>query len=188
MPFPVQRCGSITAAAVSMKAQKMTFSPYLTVTTHHYGRRSVLRLQGELDLCTKAQLCRAITGVLKRHPRILVVDLSALSFMDCSGLSVLVRAHNRLAAQQHQLLITGCTPVVRRLMSLTGLDAQLHLTAPELWWGDPGTGTPEPRRGDPGKCPDEDMQPRHGQRGCSVLTPAGSWRQAPQPKGFRHER
>jgi anti-anti-sigma factor len=172
----------------SMKAQMMISSPYLAITTQHHGRRSVLRLQGELDLCSKDYLCRAITSALKRHPRILVVDLSALEFMDCSGLSVLVWAHKSLAAQQGRLLITGSTPIVRRLMHLTGVDTHLLLGSPQPLWRDSGTGTPEMRprdlsaRGSAG-----DLSLRYGQRGCSVPIPAGSWGPAPRQEGFHHE-
>jgi len=107
----------------------MPVSLYLAVTTCHCGRQSVLSLQGELDVCTKDQLRRAISSVLRHPPRLLVVDLSALGFMDCSGLSVLVWAHQRLADQECQLLISGAQPVVQRLIHLTGLDMQLQLSA-----------------------------------------------------------
>ena len=108
----------------------MTSFPYLAVITEHDGPRPVLRLQGELDICTKDCLRRAISSALEHHPPTLVLDLSALGFMDCSGLSVLVWAHKLLAGQQRQLLITGSQPIVRRLICLMGLDTYLHLTAP----------------------------------------------------------
>ncbi len=109
----------------------MPASPYLAITTCHRGRRPVLRLQGELDVCTRDRLRRAISSALKHCPQLLVVDLSALSFMDCSGLSVLIWAHQRLADQERQLLITGAQPIVQRLIHLTGLDTHLHLSTLE---------------------------------------------------------
>jgi anti-anti-sigma factor len=109
----------------------MTASSYLAITTHHSGQRSVLRLQGELDVCTKDRLRLAISSALNHSPRLLVVDLSALGFMDCGGLSVLVWAHQRLAEQECQLLITGAQPIVLRLMHLTGLDTHLRLSTAE---------------------------------------------------------
>jgi anti-sigma B factor antagonist len=111
-----------------MKAPIMTSFPYLAIITEHDGPRPVLRLQGELDICTKDCLRRAISSALEHHPATLVLDLSALGFMDCSGLSVLVWAHKLLAGQQRQLLITGSQPIVRRLICLMGLDTYLHLT------------------------------------------------------------
>lgn len=103
--------------------------PHLAITICHSGRRWVLRLQGELDLCTRDRLRRAISSALKHSPQLLVVDLSALGFMDCSGLSVLIWAHQRLADQEGQLLISGAQPIVHRLIHLTGLDTHLHLSA-----------------------------------------------------------
>jgi len=114
-----------------MKAPQMTSYPHLAITTEHHGRRSVLLLQGELDLCTRDRVRRAISSALKHRPRILVLDLSGLDFIDCSGLSVLVWAHNRLAEQGRQLVITGSKPMVRRVICLAGADEYLHLSAPE---------------------------------------------------------
>jgi anti-anti-sigma factor len=111
------------------KGQMMPVSPYLAVTTCHRGRQSVLRLQGELDVCTRDRLRRAISSALRHSPQLLVLDLSALGFMDCSGLSVLVWAHQRLAEQDCRLLITGAQPIVQRLIHLTGLDTHLQLSA-----------------------------------------------------------
>jgi anti-anti-sigma factor len=105
--------------------------PDLAITTYYCGRRSVLRLQGELDVCTKDQLRLAISNALERPLSLLIIDLSALSFMDCSGLSVLVRAHQYLAGQDCQLLITGAQPMVQRLIHLTGLDTYLQLSTTE---------------------------------------------------------
>jgi anti-anti-sigma factor len=107
----------------------MTSYPHLTITTEHHGRRrSVLHVRGELDLCTRDRLRRAISSALKHQPRILVVDLSGLDFIDCSGLSVLIWAHKRLAEQERQLLITGSKPIVRRVICLAGAEEYLHLS------------------------------------------------------------
>jgi len=114
-----------------MKAPQMTPYPHLAITTEHHGRRSVLLLQGELDLCTRDRVRCAISSALKHRPRILVVDLSGLDFIDCSGLSVLVWAHQRLAEQGRRLLITGSKPIVRRVFCLAGADTYLHLSAPK---------------------------------------------------------
>lgn len=133
----------------------MTSFPYLDITAEHDGSPHVLGLQGELDICNKDCLRRAISSALEHHPPMLVLDLSALGFMDCSGLSVLVWAHKLLAGQQGQLLITGSQPIVQRLICLMGLDTYLHLSSPEA---EPGT-------------PDQ----------SSVLALGNRWRQRTRP-------
>ena len=123
--------------AASRKGHLMPASPYLGITIHHRGRQSVLRLAGELDVSTENRLRSAIGSALDHFPELLVVDLSALGFMDCSGLAVLVWAHQRLAEQERQLFITGAQPVVQRLIRLTGLDTYLQFSTPELTGGWP---------------------------------------------------
>jgi anti-anti-sigma factor len=87
----------------------------------------LLRLQGELDVCGTNHLRQAIRNALDRAPKTLVADLSALGYADCAGLSVLVWAHDILAGQGRELIVTGCQPIVRRLLNLTGLNMYLHL-------------------------------------------------------------
>ena len=101
--------------------------PFLIVTEHR-GERSLLRLEGELDVCGTHHLRQAIGNALVRAPTTLVADLSALGFADCAGLSVLVWAHDILAGHGQELVITGCQPMVRRLLSLTGLNVYLHVS------------------------------------------------------------
>ena len=101
--------------------------PFRVVTEHH-GQQSWLRLEGELDVCSTDYLRQAISDALDRAPKTLVVDLSALGFADCAGLSVLVWAHDILAGQDRELIVTGCQPIVRRLLNLTGLTMYLHVS------------------------------------------------------------
>jgi anti-sigma B factor antagonist len=135
---PPSACGTgtdaiipVTALLVSTEARPMNASTYLAVTAEHHSKRSVLRLQGELDVSSRDHLCHAIRNALENHPPVLVMDLSGLSFTDCAGLSVLVWAHKRQAGCGHRLVITGAKPIIRRLLHLTGLDTYLQLSIPE---------------------------------------------------------
>ena len=60
-----------------------------------------------------------------------MVDLSALGFPDRADLSVMAWAHEPLAEQGHELVITGIQPLVRWLLHITDLDTDLHLSASE---------------------------------------------------------
>jgi anti-sigma B factor antagonist len=114
-----------------MKARTVISACHLVIVTEHHGRQSVLRLLGELDLSNKDLLRDAISGALEHGPRVLVLDLSGLSFMDCGGLRVLVQTHKHLAEDQRQLFVAGSRPMVRRLIRITGLDAYLRLGWPQ---------------------------------------------------------
>jgi anti-anti-sigma factor len=119
-------------AGTSWEARLMNERPRLAIITEHHSQRSVVRLQGELDVFTRDRLRHAIGSALQGHPPILVVDLSGLDFADCAGISTLVWAQKRLAAGGSELVTIGAKPVVRRLLQLTGLDTYLHLGTPEF--------------------------------------------------------
>jgi anti-sigma B factor antagonist len=110
----------VTAVIAPTEARPMNASTYLAITAEHHRQRSVVRLQGELDVSNRDRLRQAT----------LVVDLSGLNFTDCAGLSVLIWAHKRLAGRGHQLVITGANPIIRRLVNLADLDTYLHLSTP----------------------------------------------------------
>jgi len=128
----------------------------LVIIAEQHGDRPVLRLRGELDVSSRDRLRCAISAALEHHPPVLVLDASGLDFTDCGGLSVLIWAHQRLAERGHQLIITGATPMVRRLLHVTGLDIYLGLIsldpdpgAPDLDLSTPESISPQLRRSGP---------------------------------------
>ena len=117
---------------------------FFLIVTEHHDQLSLLRLQGELDVCGADHLRQAIHNALDHAPKTLVADLSALGFTDCAGLSVLAWAHKIQARQGRELIITGCQPIVRRLLSVTGFNMYLHVSdepADTLLTRDSATGT-----------------------------------------------
>jgi anti-sigma B factor antagonist len=125
------------ACKFAESAEPSKASTYLSVVAEHHRRRSLLRLQGELDATNRDQLRRVISEVLERGPTMLVVDLARLDFTDCAGLSVLVWAHGCLAQRGDELIIIGAKPIVRRLLHLTDMDTYLHLGRPSSLYDGP---------------------------------------------------
>ena len=77
---------------------------------------------GEIDLSNSDVLRAGLLNVLSAlHPRHIEVDLAGVTFMDCSGLTVLVVAGKVAARTGCRLRITNPQPVVRRILDLTGL-------------------------------------------------------------------
>jgi anti-sigma B factor antagonist len=83
--------------------------------------------QGELDLSGSPQLEAALLEAEQSHVKEIVVDLGELTFVDSTGLAVLVRAADRSATNGDQLRITPGRDQVASVLRLTGLETVLPL-------------------------------------------------------------
>jgi len=82
-------------------------------------------VRGELDLVSAPSLGEALDKALAKGPRSIVVRLADVSFMDSSGLRVLVRCSNDVHAAGGSFQILGMSAAVRRVLEVTGLIEQL---------------------------------------------------------------
>jgi anti-sigma B factor antagonist len=82
----------------------------------------VVKIIGELDV-SNAHRLRALLADIRTPSPTIVVDMSELAFMDSSGLTVLLEASRRGAT----IVLRHPSPVVRRLVEITGLTDILHV-------------------------------------------------------------
>jgi anti-anti-sigma factor len=90
-------------------------------------RGVVLTLSGELDLSSAPELEQAMTDGRPEPGRRLLLDLALLSFMDSTGVSVLVRAKQNADANGWLIAVRSPTGQVRRLLELVGLLERLEV-------------------------------------------------------------
>ena len=98
------------------------------VEHHEAGSPIVVRLVGEADVTTHA-LAEVLTVETAKKPRLLLVDLSGLEFVDSAALHQLVRAHRKLRADGCALALVGPTGAVARIIQLTALDQVFRVYA-----------------------------------------------------------
>ena len=89
--------------------------------------QSTVQVEGELDMATARLLELVLDDELQQGRRFVRLDLSRLSFMDCSGVRALVRAHHRFLASRGTVVLTGVGPAVTRLLDITGLTDALFV-------------------------------------------------------------
>ncbi|GAB2895922.1 hypothetical protein GCM10027074_74370 [Streptomyces deserti] len=82
----------------------------------------VLTLAGEIDHHTGEQLSTALDVSDTARPRI-VIDLRQVTFMDSSGINILIAAHQAVTAAGGWLRLAGPTGSVMRILQLVGVDA-----------------------------------------------------------------
>jgi anti-anti-sigma factor len=96
------------------------------------GSALVLAVSGELDLATCPELEEHLGRAFASSAELVIVDLRELEFIDSTGLSVLVKAHQQAAEAGARFGLVNGGSQVRRLLSLTGLAERLPIVdAPE---------------------------------------------------------
>ncbi len=88
----------------------------------------VVRVGGELDLATAPRLKRALAEVLGAGTSQVVLDMTAVTFIDSTALGVLVGVQRNLPADA-RLAIAGSGSDVVNVFELTGLDSTFDMFA-----------------------------------------------------------
>jgi anti-sigma B factor antagonist len=91
------------------------------------GQATVVAVTGELDLASSPELEQHLEQFYASDSELLVIDLRGLEFMDSTGLSVIVSAHQKLIDAGRRLIIVRGPQQVQRLLDLTGVAERLEL-------------------------------------------------------------
>lgn len=85
-----------------------------------------VHVAGDLDIATVPQLERTLCEPqLQTH--LVVLDLSKLAFMDCSGVHAIINASIRARTAGHRLVLVHGSPDVNRVFTLTGSSDEVEI-------------------------------------------------------------
>ncbi|GAF12094.1 anti-sigma F factor antagonist [Bacillus sp. JCM 19046] len=84
------------------------------------GHVLLIRLEGELDHHAAKEL-RARVEALIAHTTHIVLNLEKLSFMDSSGLGVILGRYKQVKANGGEMIVCAISPSVERLFEMSGL-------------------------------------------------------------------
>lgn len=86
-----------------------------------------LALSGELDVASAHWVGDELRRIEERRPRVLVLDLRELRFMDSTGLRILLEADRRARAREARLVVVRGPETVHRVFRIARLDERLEL-------------------------------------------------------------
>jgi anti-sigma B factor antagonist len=93
----------------------------LELSTTRDGTCAVVRVGGEVDLGTAGQLSDHAVAA-QQAATSLVLDLGGVTFMDSTGLKVLLAVHRRAQLSGGHLALAAPTRSVLKVLTVTGLD------------------------------------------------------------------
>mgnify|MGYP001411104590 CR=1 FL=1 len=87
------------------------------------GQALIATLQGELDLHTSPQFKAEITSKMEAHPDVkyLIFDVRKMSFIDSSGLGVILGRYKDVQSRGGKLYFVQANPQIKRVLQLSGL-------------------------------------------------------------------
>jgi anti-anti-sigma factor len=107
------------AATDTTKGEFMPFSVEVTG-----GSPAIVQASGELDVASAPQLRASLVAL---DQGAVILDMAAVTFMDSSGISVLLGAHQRAVDLGHQLTVRSPSPQVTKVLAITGVDEVLTI-------------------------------------------------------------
>lgn len=104
-------------------------APHFVVDTRRAGTTELVQVRGEMDIATGPLLRAVLDTVVGRRPTRVEVDLSGATFMDAHALATLTAVRRRLASRHATLVLRDPSPVVVRLLELSGTEHTFEIAA-----------------------------------------------------------
>jgi anti-sigma B factor antagonist len=99
----------------------------LELSTRTLDDYVVAELRGELDFNTAPALKEDLLAILAQRGTRIILDLSALAFMDAAGLRVILAAGRRASLLGGTLSLAAPQQIVARILQVTGLDQRFAI-------------------------------------------------------------
>lgn len=97
------------------------------VEVQHRDEAVHLLLSGELDLSTVTQLEPELELVEQANPKLVILDLRNLKFLDSTGLRLIIEANSRAQEKGLRLAVVRGPDQINRLFDVTGISSKLLL-------------------------------------------------------------
>lgn len=93
----------------------------LTVNSREEGGRTVVAVEGEIDVYTAPVLREHLNDLVGEGKNHLLIDMSGVDFLDSTGLGVLVGSLKRIRSQDGSLQLVCDQEKILKVFRITGL-------------------------------------------------------------------
>jgi len=117
---PIVACDE-PRAAFPERADASDPAELVTFTVDRVGEATVLRVRGELDMLSAPLLTARLAECIGGGPRMMVLDLAAVTFCSSSGLRALLQARDLAGQRGIPLRLAQLSTAARRSLTVSGL-------------------------------------------------------------------
>ena len=91
------------------------------------GSHRILALEGEIDMSISPRVAADLRALIRDKPEKVVIDLSKVSYIDSSGLAVLINGMQRVEAYRGKLYLVGMRDTVQIIFETSRLDQAFRI-------------------------------------------------------------
>ena len=99
----------------------------ITVSVERRGETTVLAVGGIIDFTTRSVLQKVVDGFIGDGVTTLIIDLSAVTFMSSSGLTVLASTQELIGDSAGEFAVVASSSATRRPIQLMALDGLISM-------------------------------------------------------------
>lgn len=101
----------------------------LEVKIEKNGDTTFIAPSGDVDLSCSRDLQTSLRGAMQERPKVLIVDLAKVPYMDSSGVATLVEAMQIARKQATRLVLCSLQDKVRSIFEIARLDRVFTIVA-----------------------------------------------------------
>jgi anti-sigma B factor antagonist len=83
---------------------------------------NVLPLEGEIDLHVSPEVAETLRTMIAKKPKVVVVDLAKVTYLDSSGLAVLIEGMQKVQEYGGKFAVAGVQESVQHILEIARLD------------------------------------------------------------------
>ncbi len=99
----------------------------IELSVDRQGPSATVTVAGEIDLTSAPRLDDEVTTLIEDSIVELQIELAGVSFMDSTGLRVLLKASKMIDGTGGKLVLGGLSDPVRRLLEVSGLNSHFQI-------------------------------------------------------------
>jgi stage II sporulation protein AA (anti-sigma F factor antagonist) len=99
------------------------------VIISEFDGKVTARILADIDHHSARRMRERIDDALfEKKPRLLIIDFSAVGFMDSSGLGLILGRAEKASAMRASVQVVGLSPTLMKLVRLSGIERVSNLT------------------------------------------------------------
>jgi anti-sigma B factor antagonist len=111
-----------------LKGPTLSFAPRFALSEETLQDRThLISVAGEIHVSTAPEFSERLNAAIADGKTAVVLDLSEVTFIDSTGLSVLLNGLRRVTRMQGRMALVCANPTVLRLFEITRLDSTFDI-------------------------------------------------------------